>query len=566
MVFLGLEKPVEYGVQQIFDPTMANMVLQTQQHYNEAARAEYERGLKDFDTFLTKYGDFISPFAKDMERYGEMVGGIQNTINQAYRDGVDLLRSPEGRMLVRQLTNSIDPAEYNRMRANAKVGFEYLDAIEKAKAKNEFNQEFEDYALMNGGPGLFNDFSSAGGKMWNRPAPYVYQDLNQYTGHIFDKMEDSYIGTGADHYDYYGVSREARQQALTQHLSGLLSTPLGQFHYQNSKANLERILGREATPEEAMQAYQNDILTATTEYEHRNRKLNEAWQLQQELATKLATSRGGGRSSGSGTPKEQLAYDPAEGLFYRGLIKSGGTTFYDDVEKAIEDARDNITNRQIKLLRDTGKLKMNSQKSENYILDNLSIEEAPSNFARYAQIQTNPDGTFTIDDDIKRNIFSNSSIVSHMYGFTYKHTDGSTGKSTQTKKYTDRSNLNGKIGYPRKKVTTGFVQNADGTYALRQFWEIEVGHMDQDDKFIVDDVMRYELPTSRESISNVPDYLKWKTKPEDQKRKLITPSLNENPNTIGLKNTGSMQVNQYEHTPSPMGFWGTSNNEAFESQ
>lgn len=306
MVFLGLEKPVEYGAQQIFDPTMANMVLQTQQHYNEAARAEYERGLRDFDTFLTKYGDFISPFAKDMARYGEMVGNIQNTINQAYKDGIDLLRSPEGRMLVRQLTNSIDPAEFNTMRANAKVGFEYLDAIEKAKAKNEFNQAFEDYALTNGGPGLFSEFSSAGGKMWNRPAPYVYQDLNQYTGHIFDKMDDSYIGTGADHYDYYGVSREARQQALTQHLSGLLSTPLGQFHYQNSKANLERVLGREATPEEAMAAYQNDILTATTEYEHRNRKLNEAWKLQQENAARRSAGGGGYQ------PNQQNQYSIAE--------------------------------------------------------------------------------------------------------------------------------------------------------------------------------------------------------------------------------------------------------------
>jgi hypothetical protein len=27
MVILGLEKPVEYGSRQIFDPTMANMVL-----------------------------------------------------------------------------------------------------------------------------------------------------------------------------------------------------------------------------------------------------------------------------------------------------------------------------------------------------------------------------------------------------------------------------------------------------------------------------------------------------------------------------------------------------------
>lgn len=338
MVFLGLEKPVEYGAQQIFDPTMANMVLQTQQQYNEAARREYERGLKDFDTFLTKYGDFISPFAKDMARYGEMVGGIQNTINKAYADGVDLLRSPEGRMIVRQLANSIDPAEFNTMRANAKVGFEYLDAIEKAKVKNQFNQEFEDYSLMNGGPGLFNEFSSAGGKMWNRPAPYVYEDLNQYTGHIFDKMDDSYLGTGPDHYDYYGVSREDRQKALTQHLSGLLSTPLGQFHYQKSKANWEAVHGREATPEEAMKAYQDDILTSTTEYEHRNRKLNEMWKLQQENATRLNAARIS--HPGSNNPQQSDQWSFAEMVRRNSATSIMGQQVQEYSDKTLAGIRD----------------------------------------------------------------------------------------------------------------------------------------------------------------------------------------------------------------------------------
>ena len=172
MVFLGLEKPVEYGAQQIFDPTMANMVLQAQQQYNEAARKEYERGLEDFDKFTTKYGDFISPFAKDMARYGEMVGGIQNVINQAYADGVDLLRSPEGRMLVHKLTNSINPAEFNMMRSNAKLGYDYLDAIQKLRSKGKYSEAQELFDIMqSGGLGVdsegnpitdFSQFSTAG--------------------------------------------------------------------------------------------------------------------------------------------------------------------------------------------------------------------------------------------------------------------------------------------------------------------------------------------------------------------------------------------------------------------
>ena len=177
MVFLGLEKPVEYGAQQIFDPTMANMVLQAQQQYNEAARKEYERGLEDFDKFTTKYGDFISPFAKDMARYGEMVGGIQNVINQAYTDGVDLLRSPEGRMIVHRLTNSINPAEFNTMRSNAKMGYAYLDAVQKLRAQGKYSEAQELFDIMqNGGLGVdkngnkitdFSQFSTEGNGGFN---------------------------------------------------------------------------------------------------------------------------------------------------------------------------------------------------------------------------------------------------------------------------------------------------------------------------------------------------------------------------------------------------------------
>ena len=75
MVFLGLEKPVEYGAQQIFDPTMANMVLQTQKQYNDAARQEFYRGLQDIKDFQKEYGDFITPILADQDWYNKNVGG-----------------------------------------------------------------------------------------------------------------------------------------------------------------------------------------------------------------------------------------------------------------------------------------------------------------------------------------------------------------------------------------------------------------------------------------------------------------------------------------------------------
>lgn len=295
---------IQLPTKDLYDTRMMAMAI-------NAAKDMYDRGQEQVKDFYTKYGDFMSPFSKDLERYGEMMGGVRNIIDDAAARGIDLFKTPEGRAVIQRAVYSVNPAEYNRMRTNAKVGFEYLDAVEKAKAKNEFNQAFEDWTLSknNGGPGSFNEFSSAGGAMWNRPAPYTYQDLNQFTGHIFDKMEDSFIRTGEDHYDYYGVSREDRAKALTQHLSGLLSQPLGRFHYENSKAAYENALGRKLSDDEAMKYWQRDILDSTQEYEHRNRKLNEMWKLQFEDRSR---QRAAARSAANNNPSTSNQYSIAE--------------------------------------------------------------------------------------------------------------------------------------------------------------------------------------------------------------------------------------------------------------
>ena len=61
-----------------------------------------------------------------MERYGVMMSGVRDIIDDAAARGIDLLKSPEGRAVIQRAVNSVNPAEFNRMRTNAKLGFEYL--------------------------------------------------------------------------------------------------------------------------------------------------------------------------------------------------------------------------------------------------------------------------------------------------------------------------------------------------------------------------------------------------------------------------------------------------------
>lgn len=156
-----------------------------------AARDMYEKGQKQIDDFYSKYGDFMSPFSKDMERYNQIVSGVRDIINNAYAQGIDPLRSPEGRALVSQAVRSVNPAEISAMRANAKMGYAYQDAMQKLRSAGKYSQAQEDFDIAQNGGTAFQDFATANGQggfnSWDRSSPIEATTLRELT-------QDSYKG------------------------------------------------------------------------------------------------------------------------------------------------------------------------------------------------------------------------------------------------------------------------------------------------------------------------------------------------------------------------------------
>ena len=66
---LGLERPVEFTGVSLFDPTVATMLLQSQQAYASALRQDYKDQIDNLKEFSAKFGDFVSPFEADNEYY-----------------------------------------------------------------------------------------------------------------------------------------------------------------------------------------------------------------------------------------------------------------------------------------------------------------------------------------------------------------------------------------------------------------------------------------------------------------------------------------------------------------
>ena len=265
------DQAVQMPVVDLYDTQMMAMAI-------NAAKDVYDKNLDSIKELRKQTGDFWSPTQSHMDFYNKEFN-VGQFLDSMYEQGIDPLRSKEGQMLVQRYINSRPYAKLNNMKKSA----EAYELYEKNKAQlakeNRFNQAFEDY--VTGGKNI-RDLGVD--EVWDRISPIQYQDLNEYAGHIFDKMEDSFIESDPETgLDWYGVNRDRRAEALTPQLGGLLSSPLGQFHYEQSRKNAEYLLGRPATEKEVLDQFKNDILTATKEYDHRNFKENAEYKRNREF-------------------------------------------------------------------------------------------------------------------------------------------------------------------------------------------------------------------------------------------------------------------------------------------
>lgn len=311
------DRAIPLPVKDLYDTQVMAMSI-------NAAKDMYEKGQKQIEDFYNKYGDFISPIQKDMDWYAQNVTGkARDVINNLYANGIDPLRSAEGRAVVARLVNSMPVGDIAKLRQSAETAKEYLKSIDDTT-----NPELEKFLGRD-----LSQWSTLGGSgVWGASKAAKYQDLNQYTSHIFDNVKDSYIGTDKDHYDWYGVTEDMLAQSLTpDKLGGLLNTDLGRFHYQNAIKDLAAQGITNPTDAQAMAQFRHNVLAANHERVHRDKKLNELWKLQEENKTRL-------RAASIAHPGKQQTGNNLLGWTARQMIGSAGQRMsYKEFRKEFEN-------------------------------------------------------------------------------------------------------------------------------------------------------------------------------------------------------------------------------------
>ena len=218
-----------------------------------AAKDMYEKGQKRLEDFNAKYGDFMSPIAKDMDWYNQNVTGkVRDTINNLYANGIDPLRSAEGRAAISQLIYSMPTGDIAKLRQSAQNATAFNKAKMELQAQGLYNPLLEPYD----GPSM-SEFSTIDDGVWNRMSPTPYQNMAKFSKDYFDNISPIVRSASKNGISYTikEINEGDLHNIADRHFNDLVNTPQGQLMY---KMYLDQTGG---DPIAARQAFNNAVVS-----------------------------------------------------------------------------------------------------------------------------------------------------------------------------------------------------------------------------------------------------------------------------------------------------------------
>lgn len=220
-MFYRYDEPVDMPVPELYDTGIMQMYLQ-------AVKDQYDKGEKRMDDFISKYGDFTSPFQKDVEDYYNLgMGYINDIYDQLQAQGIDPLRSREGQMAMARAVRTVPVDKMNQIKQSATAAKAYQAAVQDAMRRGEYDPGFEQYLLKQEGIDNFSDYSTLKNGTWGREAPGIYKTLGNATNDWYDEIQptdkgrkNGFMWTGIDMDDLLNIAKPRAQAFANTQLGG----------------------------------------------------------------------------------------------------------------------------------------------------------------------------------------------------------------------------------------------------------------------------------------------------------------------------------------------------------
>ena len=249
----GQDSPIAFPVADLYDTGVMQMYL-------NAVRDQYQQGLKDYENFVAKYGDFTSPISKDVEYWNDRVmGPTVDLIDAMYAQGIDPMRNQEARSMIQRSVRSVPYGWINKAKQRKAAAEEYVKNRAALQRAGKWSPEFESYIL--GGKSLETWDPEVDGD-WTRTSPTEYETLQSFVHpsfkdlkpHMLSKEEVESKGYKYDpRNDYKGITKADMERSMRSALPGLIgSEKYGFFKDQARKElMLEHVSDPNYTPTDA---------------------------------------------------------------------------------------------------------------------------------------------------------------------------------------------------------------------------------------------------------------------------------------------------------------------------
>lgn len=219
------DEPVAVPIIDLLDSSMMSQ-------YISAAREQYNQAVQEQKEFAKEFGELYGPNANVNKQFYDITkGAVNKGLDYLYQNGIDPLRSAEGRAYIAKIIRERPYAEIANLKAQNEAMKTYQRYRAEAMRNGTYDPDFEKFAL--GGKTLETWNPSTDG-MWTREAPSKYQDIQSWTDHLFNGMQLSYDEEASKKagglYQVYSKSPQKMKQILDANMKDLLKSDLGRYY------------------------------------------------------------------------------------------------------------------------------------------------------------------------------------------------------------------------------------------------------------------------------------------------------------------------------------------------
>ena len=230
------DEPVAVPIIDLLD---SNMMSQ----YISAAREQYNQAVQEQKDFAKEFGELYGPNANiNKQFYDDTRGAVNKGLDYLYQNGIDPIRSAEGRAYIAKIIRERPYADIANLKAQNESMKTYQRYRAEAIRNGTYDPDFEKFVL--GGKTLETWDPSTDG-MWTREAPSKYSSLKDWTSNLFDNMQleydDEATKKAGGMYQVYSKSPKKMQQILDSNIKDMSKSELGRYYINMYGGDIEAL-------------------------------------------------------------------------------------------------------------------------------------------------------------------------------------------------------------------------------------------------------------------------------------------------------------------------------------